>query len=47
MNIVKSGSGQWSLSNANSYSGLSTVSVGTLSISNSSALGSVSGGTVS
>lgn len=45
LSIVKSGSGSWSLSNANSYSGLSTVSVGTLAISHSSALGSVTSGT--
>lgn len=46
MNLTKQGTNTLSLSMSNSYSGLTTVSAGTLQISHSNALGSVTGGTV-
>jgi fibronectin-binding autotransporter adhesin len=37
--VTKAGSGKWTLSNANTYTGGTTISAGTLGIGNSSALG--------
>ncbi|MCV2875243.1 autotransporter-associated beta strand repeat-containing protein [Rhodobacteraceae bacterium XHP0102] len=44
--ITKQGSGTLTLSGANTYAGATTVSAGTLRITNSSALGTTAGGTV-
>ena len=41
--VVKVGTGTWTLSGTNSYTGATTISAGTLSISSSAALGSTSG----
>jgi autotransporter-associated beta strand protein len=41
--VAKSGSGQWILSGANTYSGGTTISAGTLQLSGSGTLGNVSG----
>jgi len=44
--LVKAGGGRLTLSGASSYTGVTTVQAGTLSVSNSDALGSAAGGTV-
>ena len=44
--ITKTGNGQWTLSAANTYTGLTTVAAGTLNITNSQALGTADNGTV-
>jgi autotransporter-associated beta strand protein len=43
--LVKSGSGTWTLSGANTYSGATAVNAGVLAISHASALGASAGGT--
>ncbi len=46
LSVTKTGAGTATLSNNNTYSGVTTVSEGTLSISNAGALGNTTGGTV-
>ncbi len=43
--LTKSGSGTWTLNNANTYTGLTTVSAGTLVAGNATALGTTAAGT--
>jgi fibronectin-binding autotransporter adhesin len=40
LSLIKYGTGKWTLSGTNTYTGLTTLSAGTLSLQNSSALGS-------
>lgn len=44
-NLVKQGGGQLTLSGANTYTGTTTVQIGTLAVSNSAGLGDAAGGT--
>ena len=46
LSLTKTGSGNQTLSGANTYTGVTTVSAGILGVQNSSALGSATGGTV-
>ena len=46
LSLTKTGSGTQTLSGANTYTGVTTVSAGILGVQNSSALGSATGGTV-
>jgi autotransporter-associated beta strand protein len=46
VNISKQGTGNWTLSTANSYSGLTTISTGKITVTNASALGTDTQGTV-
>ena len=43
MSLTKSGAGTWVLSGVNSYTGLTTISAGTLKLGNASALGTTAG----
>ena len=45
LNVQKTGTGTWTLSGANSYTGTTAVNAGILNLQNGSALGSTAGGT--
>jgi autotransporter-associated beta strand protein len=45
LTVTKSGAGSWTLSGANTYTGATTISAGTLEISNATALGTSAGTT--
>jgi fibronectin-binding autotransporter adhesin len=44
-NVIKDGAGRWTISGASSFAGSTTVTAGTLRITNDSALGTTAGGT--